>query len=54
MKPQVPIIALAIIFALQLVDVSIRFAAGGVPWLGVGVLVLTAVAIGWLVVRKPS
>lgn len=54
MKSRVPIIALTIIFVLQLLDVTLRIADGGVPWLGIGVLVLTAIAIGWLAVRKPS
>jgi len=49
-----PIIALALVFALQLVDVSLRIATGGAPWLGIGALVLAAVAIVWLAARKPS
>ncbi len=54
MKSRIPIIALATIFVLQLVDVSLRIAAGSTPWLGIGVLALAAVGIGWMAVRKPS
>lgn len=54
MKSRVPIIALIIILVLQLVDVGIRFAGGGTPWLGLGVLALTIMAIGGITLRKPN
>lgn len=54
MKSRVPIVALVIVFVMELVDVSLRIAGGGVPWLGIGVLALVALGIGWLVMRKPG
>jgi len=53
-KSRVPIVALVIVFVMELVDVSLRIAGGGVPWLGIGVLALVALGIGWLVMRKPG
>jgi hypothetical protein len=48
------LVALGLIFVLQLVDVGLRLSAGAVPVLGIGVLILVGAALGWTVTRRRS